>query len=122
LCSRKNGIQQFHKRKTRSLDDAAPTPKSKSWFYILLTSYGELYSDFYATHWELKKSRSGAKINIIIVTKCPANLSATDRNSIKNRLEIAGNQKLYLQILSLMNLFIQKRVRKVKILPIQINY
>jgi tetraacyldisaccharide 4'-kinase len=31
----------------------------------------------------------------ILLTKCPANLSATDRNSIKNRLEIAGNQKLY---------------------------
>jgi tetraacyldisaccharide 4'-kinase len=44
----------------------------------------------------LRESRSGAKrANIIIVTKCPANLSATDRNSIKNRLEIAGNQKLY---------------------------
>jgi hypothetical protein len=71
------------------------------------------------THWNLR-SRRGARANII-VTKCPANLSATERNSIKNRLEIAGNQKLYFTNISLMNLFIEG-IRKVKILPIQINY
>jgi tetraacyldisaccharide 4'-kinase len=69
--------------------------KSKSWFYILLTSYGELYSDDFMLPTGNRESRSAKRANIIIVTKCPANLSATERNSIKNRLEIAGNQKLY---------------------------
>jgi tetraacyldisaccharide 4'-kinase len=62
----------------------------------------------------LRESRSGAK-RAIIVTKCPANLSATDRNSIKNRLEIAGNQKLYFTNIEFDEfIYSEKGVRKVK--------
>jgi tetraacyldisaccharide 4'-kinase len=46
--------------------------ESKSWFYILLTSYGELYSDdFMLPTGNLRESRSGAKGLYYCVTKCP---------------------------------------------------
>jgi hypothetical protein len=55
----------------------------------------------------LRESRSGAKY--YYCNKCPANLSATDRNSIKTGWKLREIKSCILQILSLMNLFIQKR-------------
>jgi tetraacyldisaccharide 4'-kinase len=120
-ADRKNGIQQLlsqtQKPEVILLDDAYQHRKVKAGFYILLTSYGELYSDdFMLPTGNLRESRSGTKrANIIIVTKCPANLSATERNSIKNRLEIAGNQKLYFTNIEFDEfIYSEKGVRKVK--------
>jgi tetraacyldisaccharide 4'-kinase len=85
-ADRKNGIQQLlsqtQKARVILLDDAYQHRKVKAGF-IFYSLLMELYSDDFMLPTELKKSRSGARANIIIVTKCPANLSATDRNSIK---------------------------------------
>jgi tetraacyldisaccharide 4'-kinase len=99
------------------LDDAYQHRKVKAGFYVLLTSYGELYcDDFMLPTGNLRESRSGAKrANVIIVTKCPSNLSLAEQNSIKNRLTIAGNQELYFTNIEYDEfIYSEKEVRKVK--------
>ncbi|CAM3058608.1 tetraacyldisaccharide 4'-kinase [Flavobacterium frigoris] len=100
-ADRKNGIEQLLSQKQKPelilLDDAYQHRKVKAGLYILLTSYGELYSDdFILPTGNLRESRNGAnRATIIIVTKCPSNLSVAEQNSIKIRLKIANNQELY---------------------------
>ena len=100
-ADRKNGIEQLlsqtNKPEVILLDDAFQHRKVKAGFYILLTSYGDLYSDdFMLPTGNLRESRSGAKrANVIIVTKCPANLSLDEQNKIKSDLKLDSNQELY---------------------------
>ena len=100
-ADRKNGIEQLLSQTPKPevilLDDAYQHRKVKAGFYILLTSYGELYcDDVMLPSGSLRESRGGAKrANIIIVTKCPTGLSVAEQEDIKTRLKIAGNQKLY---------------------------
>lgn len=110
-ADRKNGIEQLLKQsETRGLaeqseakpevillDDAFQHRKVKAGFYILLTSYDDLYSDdFMLPTGNLRESRSGAKrANLIIVSKCPKNLSLDEQNKIKSKLNLASTQNLY---------------------------
>ena len=100
-ADRKNGIEQLLAQKSRPevvlLDDAFQHRKVKAGFYILLTSYGDLYcDDFILPTGNLRESRSGAKrANVVIVTKCPNTLSAEKQNDIRNKLKLAANQELY---------------------------
>ncbi len=104
-ADRKNGIEQLlfqtNKPDIILLDDAFQHRKVKAGFYILLTSYGDLYSDdFMLPTGNLRESRIGAKrANIIVVTKCPANLSVDEQNKIKRfllrRNDKVKNQELY---------------------------
>ena len=100
-ADRKNGIEQLlsqtNKPEVILLDDAFQHRKVKAGFYILLTSYGDLYSnDFMLPTGNLRESRIGAKrANVIIVTKCPANLSLDEQNKIKSDLKLDSNQELY---------------------------
>lgn len=92
-ANRKNGIEkllsQSEKPNIILLDDAYQHRKVKAGFYILLTSYGDLYADDYMLPTgNLRESKSGAKrANIIIVTKCPSNLSIEEQNKIKIKLK-----------------------------------
>jgi tetraacyldisaccharide 4'-kinase len=44
----------------------------------------------------LRESRSGAqRANVVIVTKCPSDLSLDEQNKIKNQLQLDYNQLLY---------------------------
>lgn len=100
-ANRKNGIEQLLSQTNKPdvilLDDAFQHRKVKAGFYILLTSYGDLYSDdFMLPTGNLRESRSGAKrANVIIVTKCPSTLSLDEQNKIKNQLQLDSNQELY---------------------------
>jgi tetraacyldisaccharide 4'-kinase len=100
-ADRKNGIEQLlsqtEKPEIILLDDAFQHRKVKAGFYILLTSYGDLYSDdFILPTGNLRESRSGARrANIVIVTKCPANLSLDEQEQLKTKLQLASNQELY---------------------------
>ncbi len=100
-ANRKNGIEQLLSQKDKSdlilLDDAFQHRKVKAGFYILLTSYGDLYSDdFMLPTGNLRESRSGAKrANMIIVTKCPLNLSVEEQAKIKYNLNLSSNQELF---------------------------
>ena len=100
-ADRKNGIEHLLSQKEKSeiilLDDAFQHRKVKAGFYILLTSYGDLYSDdFILPTGNLRESRSGAKrANIVVVTKCPKTLSLEEQKSIQSKLKLTENQELY---------------------------
>ncbi len=100
-ADRKNGIEQLlsqtEKPEIILLDDAFQHRKVKAGFYILLTSYGDLYSDdWMLPTGNLRESRSGAeRANVIIVTKCPFNLSFEEQDDIKKRLKLLKSQELY---------------------------
>jgi tetraacyldisaccharide 4'-kinase len=100
-ANRKNGIEQLlsqtEKPEVILLDDAFQHRKVKAGFYILLTSYGDLYgNDFMLPTGNLRESRSGAKrASLVVVTKCPANLSLYEQSEIKAKLKLDSNQELY---------------------------
>ena len=100
-ANRKNGIDQLLSQNIKPevilLDDAFQHRKVKAGFYILLTSYGDLYSDdFMLPTGNLREIRSGAKrANLIIVTKCPPTLSLDEQNKIKTKLNLDLKQELY---------------------------
>ncbi|MSP85040.1 MAG: tetraacyldisaccharide 4'-kinase [Flavobacteriaceae bacterium] len=100
-ANRKNGIEQllsqFSKPELILLDDAFQHRKVKAGLDILLTSYNELYSDdFQLPTGNLRETRNGAKrANIIVVTKCPSDLSNKSRNEITKKLKIKSNQQLF---------------------------
>lgn len=100
-ANRKNGIEkllsQTNKPEVLLLDDAFQHRKVKAGFYILLTSYGDLYSDdFILPTGNLRESRTGAKrANLVIVTKCPATLSPEEQREIQAKLNLTSTQELY---------------------------
>ena len=123
-ANRKNGIEQLlslpEKPEVILLDDAFQHRKVKAGFYILLTSFGDLYSDdFMLPTGNLRESRSGAKrANVIIVTKCPFNLSIDKQNDIRNRLKVSADQELYFTFIAYDN-FIYGENRKINVNEIQ---
>jgi len=100
-ADRKNGIENLLDLKAKPeiilLDDAFQHRKVKAGFYILLTAYGDLYADdFILPTGNLRESRSGAKrADVIVVTKCPANLSSGQQNQIRIKLKIEKGQQLF---------------------------
>ncbi|MES2240082.1 MAG: tetraacyldisaccharide 4'-kinase [Bacteroidota bacterium] len=100
-ANRKNGIEQLLSKTPKPevilLDDAYQHRKVKAGFYILLTAYGDIYGDdFMLPTGNLRESRSGAqRADVVVVTKCPPNLSETEQLSIKNKLNLVKNQELY---------------------------
>ncbi len=96
---RRNGISILEKEITPDvilLDDAFQHRKVKSGFSVLLTSYSELYvDDWYLPTGNLRDSRREVKrANVIVVTKCPQDLSVQEQESIKNRLKPKENQRV----------------------------
>jgi tetraacyldisaccharide 4'-kinase len=100
-ANRKNGIEQLLSQKEIPdvilLDDAYQHRKVKAGFYILLSAYGDLYADdFMLPAGNLRETISGAKrAAIIIVTKCPSNLSIDKQEDIRRKLNIGEKQELY---------------------------
>ena len=70
------------------LDDAYQHRKVKGSFYILLTKYDDLFTnDFLLPTGNLRESRAGAKrADVIVVTKCPNNLSIKSQEKIRVKL------------------------------------
>ena len=98
-ADRRNGIEQLLKISQPDiilLDDAFQHRKVKAGLYVLLTSYGDLYSDdLILPAGNLRESRNGAeRAKIIIVTKCPPDLSAKEQDRIQKKLKIDSDQKL----------------------------
>jgi len=97
---RRNGIEQLlslpEKPDVILLDDAYQHRKVKAGFYILLTSYGDLYADDYMLPTgNLRENRRGARrANVIIVTKCPPELSVQEQEKIRLKLNISNEQQL----------------------------
>ncbi|MGB5420119.1 tetraacyldisaccharide 4'-kinase [Algibacter sp.] len=101
---RQNGIKNLQKElpEVVLLDDAYQHRKVKAGFYILLTTYNNSYfKDFVLPTGNLREPRSGAKrANIIVVTKCPKNLTETDKNDIVKRINPNGYQHVFFSTIS----------------------
>ncbi|MFV8368068.1 tetraacyldisaccharide 4'-kinase [Flavobacterium sp. LB2R40] len=123
-ANRKHGIEQLLAQAIQPevilLDDAFQHRSVKAGFYILLTSYGDLYSDdFILPTGNLRESSSGAqRANVIIVTKCPFNLSIEEQNDIKKRLKVVAEQRLYFTFIAYED-FIYAEKQRIKLTQIQ---
>jgi tetraacyldisaccharide 4'-kinase len=91
-ANRRNGISNLLAQKEKPqvilLDDAFQHRKVKAGFYIMLTSYGDLFCDDYMLPTgNLRESRNGAKrADVIIVTKCSSNISEAEQIAIKEKI------------------------------------
>lgn len=100
-ANRTNGIQQLLSQNEKPeivlLDDAYQHRKVKAGFYILLTSYGDLYADdFMLPTGNLRESRSGAeRASIVVVTKCPKILTEEEQIEIRLKLKLKSSQKVF---------------------------
>jgi len=106
--NRVNGIQQLQKLVSPDvilLDDAFQHRKVKAGFYILLTKYDDLYTnDYLLPRGNLRESRRGAKrAHIIVVTKCPENLSEDAQQTIREKLKASHNQQVFFSSISYHN-------------------
>ena len=100
-ANRKNGIDNLLKLNPKPqvilLDDAFQHRKVKAGFYIMLTTFSDLYADdFILPTGNLREARSGAKrANIVIVTKCPKSISEDEQQKIKSKLKLEKSQQLF---------------------------
>jgi tetraacyldisaccharide 4'-kinase len=98
--NRQHGISKLQSLKNPDvilLDDAFQHRKVEAGFNILLTSYNKLYiGDMTLPTGDLREPKSGAKrANVIVVTKCPKDITTNERNSIKQRLKPMSNQEVF---------------------------
>ena len=79
------------------LDDAFQHRAVNAGLNILLTEYSNLYSrDFFLPTGDLRDEWSSAKrSDIIIVTKCPADLSTVQKQKLIRRIHPLTTQKIY---------------------------
>ncbi|AXG70007.1 tetraacyldisaccharide 4'-kinase [Kordia sp. SMS9] len=79
------------------LDDAFQHRKVNAGFNILLTPFYDLYAnDFMLPAGNLREPISGAKrADVIIVTKCPTEVSAAERTRIVKKLRPKAQQKVF---------------------------
>ena len=79
------------------LDDAFQHRSLKAGFNVLLTDHKKLFTrDHVVPSGTLREFRCGAKrANVIIVTKCPKNLSEEEKNRIRNEINPTKDQRLF---------------------------
>jgi tetraacyldisaccharide 4'-kinase len=100
-ANRQEGISNLIQLRTAPevvlLDDAYQHRKVKAGFYIMLTTYDNLYTnDIVLPTGNLREPRAGAKrANIIIVTKCPETLTEVEQEHIISKIKPLNNQKVF---------------------------
>lgn len=100
-ADRRNGIRQLlqlqPKLQVILLDDAFQHRWVSSDLKIVLTTFDQpYYSDSVLPSGNLRESKSGAsRADIIVVTKCPKDLSKTDQENIKNQLKLQAHQSCF---------------------------
>jgi tetraacyldisaccharide 4'-kinase len=100
-ADRQNGIARLRDLQPQPnvilLDDAFQHRKVKAGFNILLTSYGNLFTDdWLLPTGNLREPKSGAKrANVIIVTKCPNNLSESEKKTIVQSIQPLQHQSVF---------------------------
>jgi len=104
-ADRQNGISQLLQLVTPDvilLDDAFQHRKVTAGFYVLLTKYDELYSnDLLIPAGDLRESKQGAnRAHVIVVTKCPKNLTAQKQNEVIKKIAPVKEQKVFFTSIS----------------------
>lgn len=97
---RQRGIAELVKKVNPEviiLDDAFQHRRVKAGFNILLTSYGNLYvNDRLLPAGNLREPIKGAKrADIVVITKCPPNLSIEEQETIERELKLEPHQNLF---------------------------
>ena len=97
--NRKNGIERLEKEvkpEVIIMDDAFQHRKVKADLNVLLTAYGHLYSnDWYLPTGNLRDGkREARRAHIIVVTKCPPNISENERQKIRKQLAPHKHQQV----------------------------
>lgn len=115
--NRTRGISRLHSDCSPEvilLDDAFQHRKVKAGLNILLTTYNQLYvDDFILPAGNLREPSFGAKrAQIIVVTKCPKNLTSKKQNKIRKRLKLKNYQKLYFSYIEYSNKVYSEKPRK----------
>lgn len=98
--NRRNGIEQLKTAygvEVILLDDGFQHRKVQPSFNVLLTMYGDLYiDDLLLPAGNLRDTKSQAKrADVIVVTKCPPDLSLEQMASIESRLNLSCEDPLY---------------------------
>lgn len=90
-------LRSFEKAEVILLDDIFQHRKVTPGLNILLTPYHSLFSeDFIFPAGNLREPRTGSKrANIIVVTKCPRDLSEEGQSNIKRKLKLEEGQELF---------------------------
>lgn len=117
-ADRKHGIEQLQSLKKLPdiilLDDAFQHRRVKAGFNILLTTYNNpFFSDFVLPTGNLREPRSGAKrANIIVVTKCPENLSDAEKIRFVKQIAPDRNQHVFFSSIQYSNEIISEENKK----------
>lgn len=98
-ADRRNGIAQLEQKVKPDvilLDDAFQHRKVKPDYSVLLTAYDNLFiNDWYLPTGDLRDTKGEARrANTIVVTKCPKNLSVTERSKIRAKIKPNEHQKV----------------------------
>lgn len=108
-ADRQNGIAQLSNLEQAPdvilLDDAYQHRKVKAGFNILLTTYNNpYYSDWVLPTGNLREPRFGAsRAQVIVVTKCPENLTDIDREHVLKRINPKENQHVFFSAIEYSN-------------------
>lgn len=99
-ADRRNGISELQKSIHPDLillDDAFQHRKIKAGFNILLTTYDNLYvNDLMLPAGNLRDNKREAKrANIIVVTKCPQNISIEEKEIVIRKIKPKAYQKIF---------------------------
>ena len=98
---RKNGIEQLLLQEKKPeiilLDDAFQHRKVQAGFYILLTAYNDLYADdCMLPAGNLREYQVNAnRAQVLIVTKCPPDLSVESQQIVRKKLKPNQDQHLF---------------------------
>ncbi|GGG52723.1 tetraacyldisaccharide 4'-kinase [Croceivirga lutea] len=98
-ADRSNGISEIQKKTTANfilLDDAFQHRKVNPHYSILLTTFEQpFFSDFYLPMGNLRDDKNQKKrANVIVVTKCPADLSQTQQTQYIEKIKPKASQKV----------------------------
>lgn len=113
-ADRRNGISSLEtlcKPDLILLDDAFQHRKVNPTFSILLTTYiNPFYKDKYLPTGNLRDSKSSAKrANVIIVTKCPTDITAGEMKNLKGALTSHSKQRILFSTLEYASALIGSR-------------
>ena len=102
-ANRVKGVNKLISQKSPEvilLDDAYQHRKIRGSFYILLTKFDDLFIDDYLLPaGNLRESRNGAsRTDVIVVTKCPSDLSIKSQQLIQKRLQKFNKQVYFSKI------------------------
>lgn len=87
------------------MDDGFQHLSIQAGFNIVLCDYNRpYYNDYLLPAGLLRENMTGAnRADVIIVTKCPSNLSLEEKNNIKQKLKLHANQTVYFSTIKYKN-------------------